>query len=107
MLKSFIRIKSLVFFHLCLKLLEIGFKVLGLIIEVLDVLKALRGVLVQAREHDGLLTDVQEVHGVVHLGQWDGWMDRTTIVKSGSLLSQVSPLPSESLFPAVWLSSGC
>ena len=106
MLKSFIQIWSLVFFHLCFKFLEIGFKVLGLIIEILDVLEALRGVLVQAREHDGLLTDVQEVHGVVHLGQWDGWMDGTTVVKSGSL-SLVSPLPSESLFPAVWLSSGC
>ena len=53
--------------HLGLQLLQVGLQELGLVVEVLDVLEAVRCVLVEAREHYGFLTHFQEVCGVVHL----------------------------------------
>ena len=53
--------------HLGLQLLQVCLQELGLVVEVLDVLEAVRGVLVEAREHYGFLTYLQKVCGVVNL----------------------------------------
>ena len=64
-------------------LLQIGFEVSGLVIQVFDVLQALSGGFVQTREDDGFLANIENFCWVVHLPSqgFETLLDRFCLVR--------------------------